>query len=99
MEIVRKHYGLPATAEVSIFKPRNDSFKPIRNMIRAIDSMRYTSDQKIEAIRLFRDTARTSLYDAKDSIENWQRVRSWLIKNRKFPDDYAVVRVSPVSCA
>lgn len=85
-EVIRSNFNLPADAEIVIQRSNKGPFAPLRQMITDINGMRYQTDEKIPAIKRYREVVpNTGLAEAKWAIENWDKVRSWILKNRRAP--------------
>ena len=90
--IIRTYLNLAAEVEVTITKARTkvdkiDRLIPnLANMIRDIDRLDINGGDKIPAIKRFRETIDCGLAEAKWVIENWSKVKSFIIKNNRRPE-------------
>ncbi len=90
LALIRKALMLPSDTIVTISRDINPNAKPsardhVKRLIEDIDKLRYNGDQKIEAIKRFRETINCSLFEANASIEDWPKLREWILKNRRRP--------------
>lgn len=86
--LIRRALNLPVDCVVTIVRDTNPLPKKRsmnRMLVDKIDKLRYSTDQKLEAIKTFRETVPSTLTEAKWAIENWHVVRTWLITNRRLP--------------
>lgn len=85
---IRHALNLPPNAEIVIGEEVPGEFAILEKMVRDIDGMNYGGDQKISAIKRYRDTCFCGLADAKHAIEHWNYVRTWILQNRRAPSSY-----------
>ena len=82
---IRLAMDVPPDTEITIQRPSNKVWKPLQTMINDIQGMRYNANDKIRAIKRFREGVASGLAEAKWAIENWAVTKAWIEKNRKAP--------------
>jgi ribosomal protein L7/L12 len=57
----------------------------IRRLIKDIENLKYDGSERIQAIKKFREIVPSGLAEAKWSVENWNTVKAFVLKNKRFP--------------
>lgn len=83
--LVLRSLNLPTDTEITITRGTATVIPEIRKLINDIESMDYQSSGKISAIKRFRVAADTGLAESKWVVENWDKVKSFMLKKRRFP--------------
>ncbi len=88
--LVRQALSLPVDTEVTISRNINPNRTPsvrkrLADLVEEIDGLRWARDEKIPAIKRFREVVSSGLFEAKWAIENWPEVKGWIVKNRRIP--------------
>ena len=84
--LVKRALNLPSDTEVVITRAKSaGKLREIRDLIAEIDSLDYSASDKITAIKRFREKVPSGLAEAKWSIENWPKVKEFMLKKRRWP--------------
>jgi len=94
--LIRYHYKLNGGDRIIISRPRKRKAatdikvftaklpEPIKGVVQSVDEF-LASGQMIGAIKAYRTATMLGLKEAKDAIEDWQRVRAFIITNARYP--------------
>jgi hypothetical protein len=85
--LIRRNLNLnPEVTVVIIGVPIVPTDDPvIPSLISDIDRMCWWGNEKIRAIKRFRETVSCGLAEAKWAVENWEEVAAWMKKNSRLP--------------
>jgi ribosomal protein L7/L12 len=83
--LVKRALNLPSDTEVVITRFKPNQLKEVRALIAEIESLDYSASDKIRAIKRFREVVGGGLAEAKWSIENWSKVKEFMLKKRRWP--------------
>jgi ribosomal protein L7/L12 len=85
--LIRRHFNLNSDVEIVITDVPNvvkvDPAVPA--LIKDINGMAWWGNEKIRAIKRFRETVACGLAEAKWAVESWDSVYDWMKKNGRLP--------------
>lgn len=83
--LVLRALNLPSDTEL-VFTRIPSLLPEVRRLIKDIEDMEYRSSGKISAIKRFRESVSGfGLAEAKWAVENWDTVKSFMQKKKRFP--------------
>ena len=81
--LIQSTYNLPADTKVVIVRKTSTPYE-VTKLIEDITALNF-QNQKIPAIKRFRELVPSGLAEAKWAVENWPTVTAWLKTNKRIP--------------